>query len=99
MEYTNYTKHSNSPVDGFILQAPVSDRESLDVYFPNYQSKIDYADRMIAEGKGNDCLPSDQSFAMLGAPVSANRFHDLFAKGYVCHLCCLSKYKVIKAYY
>ncbi|KAL7947344.1 hypothetical protein V8C42DRAFT_317522 [Trichoderma barbatum] len=81
MEYTNYAKYSNSPVDGFILQAPVSDRESLDVYMPDYQSKLDYADRMIAEGRGGDCLPSEQSFAMLGAPVSAKRFHDLFAKG------------------
>ncbi|KAM0254313.1 hypothetical protein ACHAQJ_006899 [Trichoderma viride] len=81
MEYTNYAKYSNSPVDGFILQAPVSDRESLDVYLPDYQSKLDYADRMIAEGRGNDCLPGDQSFAMLNAPISANRFHDLFARG------------------
>lgn len=85
MEYTNYTKYSNSPVDGFILQAPVSDRESLEIYLPDYQPNLDYADRMIAEGKGSDCLPSDHLFAMLGAPVSANRFHDLFAKGYVDH--------------
>ncbi|KAH6604284.1 hypothetical protein Trco_007730 [Trichoderma cornu-damae] len=81
MEYTDYAKYSNSPVDGFVLQAPVSDRESLDLFFPDYQSKIEYAERMIAEGKGDDCLPNDQSFAMLGAPVSANRFRDLFAKG------------------
>lgn len=84
MEYSDYPTYSNSPVDGFILQAPVSDRESLDVYFPNYHSKLDYAKQMIVEGRGEDCLPLDQSFAMLGAPVSAIRFHSLFAKGYVC---------------
>ncbi|UKZ81272.1 hypothetical protein TrVFT333_009044 [Trichoderma virens FT-333] len=81
MEYTNYAKHSNSPVDGFILQAPVSDRESLDTFLPDYQSKLDYANKMIAEGKGADCLPNEHSIEMLNAPMSANRFHDLFAKG------------------
>ncbi|KAL6694645.1 hypothetical protein J3F84DRAFT_377511 [Trichoderma pleuroticola] len=81
MEYTNYAKYSNSPVHGFILQAPVSDRESLDTFLPDYQSKLDYAKKMIAEGKGEDCLPNEYSIAMLDAPLSANRFHDLFSKG------------------
>lgn len=81
MEYTNYAKYSNSPVDGFILQAPVSDRESLDTFIPDYQPKLDYANKMIAEGKGEDVLPNEYSIAMLDAPISANRFHDLFAKG------------------
>lgn len=83
MEYTKYAKYANDPVDGFILQAPVSDRESLDTFLSDWHSKLDFADKMIAEGKGGDCLPAEQSIAMLNAPISANRFHDLFAKGYV----------------
>ncbi|KAL6871921.1 hypothetical protein J3F83DRAFT_733115 [Trichoderma novae-zelandiae] len=81
MEYTKYAKYSNNPVDGFILQAPVSDREGMEMLFPGSEAKLEYAAKMIAEGKGGDCLPSEQSFGMLGAPVSAQRFHDLYSKG------------------
>lgn len=81
MEYVNYPRYSNPTVDGFILQAPVSDREGAELLFPDYKSKVEYAAKMIAEGKGDDFLPREQSFAMLGAPVTAQRFYDLYAKG------------------
>lgn len=81
MEYANYPRYSNPPVDGFILQAPVSDREGAEMLFPDCRSKVEYAAKMIAEGRGGDCMPSEQSFAMLGAPVTAQRFYDLYAKG------------------
>ncbi|KAK5988917.1 UPF0613 protein PB24D3.06c [Cladobotryum mycophilum] len=81
MEYTHYAKHINNPVDGFILQAPVSDRESLEVVLPDHQNYLDYANKMITDGRGDHCMPKDQIPAMLGEAVTAKRFHSLFAKG------------------
>jgi hypothetical protein len=83
MEYANYTKHNNEPVDGFILLAPVSDRESLEIVCPEYQESLDLATRMIAEGRQDDCLPQDKVPGVLAAPVSAYRLHSLCAKGSV----------------
>ncbi|RCI16679.1 hypothetical protein L249_2960 [Ophiocordyceps polyrhachis-furcata BCC 54312] len=74
--------HSDSPpVDGFILQAPVSDRESLDLFSPDYQTTLDLASNWIAQGKADDCLPRSMVPSTLGAPVSAYRLHSLWAKG------------------
>ena len=81
MEYTHYAKHHSLPVDGFILQAPVSDRESLEVVFPDYQASLDLASEWIAQGRANDCLPNSMVPGVLGAPVSAYRLHSLCAKG------------------
>ncbi|KAJ4264921.1 hypothetical protein NW762_005164 [Fusarium torreyae] len=81
IEYSNYAKHNNEPVDGFILQSPVSDRESLDLVFPNPQPSLDLAAKMISEGKGGDCMPFDKIPAVLGAPISASRFQSLASKG------------------
>ncbi|KND92338.1 hypothetical protein TOPH_03102 [Tolypocladium ophioglossoides CBS 100239] len=81
MEYTHYAKHHNLPVDGFILQAPVSDRESLEIVFPDYQASLDLAAKWISEGRANDCLPNNMVPGVLGAPISAYRLQSLCAKG------------------
>jgi hypothetical protein len=81
MEYSNYAKYKNSTVDGFILQAPVSDREGLMASFPECQETLDLANKMIDEGRGEDCLPMKNVQGMLGAPLSAYRLHSLCAKG------------------
>jgi pimeloyl-ACP methyl ester carboxylesterase len=81
MEYADYTKHENLPVEGFILHAPVSDREALEMVFPDNQESIDLARSMIAEGKQDDCLPQDMVPSVLEAPISAYRFNSLCAKG------------------
>lgn len=83
MEYSNYAKYNNEPVDGFILQAPVSDREGLEIVFPEFQKSIDYANQMVADGRANDCLPSAYVPGVLGAPLSAYRLLSLCAKGFV----------------
>ena len=83
MEYAGYAKYGNEPVDGFILQAPVSDRECMDVFFPNAEPSVAMAAKWIAEGKGGDCLPRSMVPAVLAAPISAYRLHSLIAKGYV----------------
>ena len=83
IEYADYPKHNNEPVDGFIMQGPVSDRETLDLIMPNPQPSLDMAVRMISEGKGGDCMPFDMIPAVLGAPISAYRFQSLASKGYI----------------
>lgn len=70
-------------MDGFILQGPVSDRETLDLIMPDPQPSLDLAAKMISEGKGGDCMPFDMIPAVLGAPISAYRFQSLASKGYV----------------
>ncbi|KAJ4224865.1 hypothetical protein NW759_005573 [Fusarium solani] len=81
IEYTNYAKHNNEHVDGFIMQGPISDRETLDLIMPDPQPSLDLAAKMIAEGKEGDCMPFDMIPAVLGAPISAYRFQSLAAPG------------------
>lgn len=84
MEYTNYEKHpNNSIIDGFILQAPVSDREGIDRVFPGYQDSLDLAQQLMAQGKGNDCIPQDKGIPSLDVPISAYRLISLIGKKYV----------------
>lgn len=81
MEYTHYSKHGSEPVDGFILQGGISDRDILEYILENPQRSIDLASKMIAEGKADHMMPSDMIPSVLGAPISAYRFHSLAAKG------------------
>jgi pimeloyl-ACP methyl ester carboxylesterase len=83
IEYADYAKHNNEPVEGFILQAPVSDREGLANVFPDIDKSLEVAAQMIDEGRENDCLPSHLVPPALSAPVSAYRLQSLCAKGYV----------------
>ncbi|KAF7543588.1 hypothetical protein G7Z17_g10611 [Cylindrodendrum hubeiense] len=81
IEYADYAKHGNEPVDAFIMQGCVSDREAFELVMPNPQPSLDLAAKMIAEGRANDVLPMDMIPAVLQAPISAYRFQALTAKG------------------
>ncbi|KAH7143915.1 hypothetical protein EDB81DRAFT_796790 [Dactylonectria macrodidyma] len=81
MEYADYAKHGNEPVDAFIMQGCVSDREAFELVMPNPQPSLDLAAKMIAEGKANDVMPMDMIPSVLNAPISAYRFQSLTAKG------------------
>lgn len=83
MEYSNYDKYNNEPVDAFIMQAPVSDREALEIVFPDAEDSLEVADQYIAEGRENDCVPNEGVAVVLGAPMSAYRLRSLCAKGFV----------------
>lgn len=83
MEYTNYARHNSKPVDGFILQAPVSDREGLEGLFPEWRDSLAVADQMIAEGKPDWCIPKDKVPPVFNCPMTAYRLRSLIAKGYV----------------
>ncbi|KAG6033950.1 hypothetical protein E4U41_006759 [Claviceps citrina] len=80
IEYADYVKHSNPPVDGFVMQGPISDREAMDDIFPGYRDSLDLANQWIAEGRAHDCLPRDKVPQDLGAPMTAYRFKSLVAK-------------------
>ena len=82
MEYTNYEKHHGEPVDAFVLQAPVSDREMMDLFFSDVQDIIAFCKGWMEVGKGQDCLPSSLvPKSIAGGPVTAYRMHSLCAKG------------------
>ncbi|KAI8221756.1 putative sterigmatocystin biosynthesis P450 monooxygenase STCB [Colletotrichum sp. SAR 10_77] len=78
-----YTKHKEDPVDGFILQGPASDRESIvDFITPElYRKGVDLAEKMIAEGKAGEAMPTDHLPSLFDTPITAYRWHALAAKG------------------
>lgn len=83
MEYTNYDRHEATPVDKFIIQGPVSDRESLvELVDEDDMTEIsELAAKMIAEGKQNDCLPHDLVASYFSTPMTAYRWDSLVRKG------------------
>lgn len=78
-----YSKLEEDVVDGFILQGPVSDRESIvDFVKPEDMKKgLDLAAQMIAEGKGGEILPADYVPSIFNTPITAYRWHSLTTKG------------------
>lgn len=61
-----------APLEGVVLQAPVSDREWLEACHPAVIARLPDAEALVAEGRGGDVVmraPDDLG----GAPVSASR--------------------------
>lgn len=58
------------------LQAPVSDREGA-MQQRGYQEKLEHAQQLVNDGKGQEMLPRSHFWA----PITAQRFVDLQAKG------------------
>lgn len=72
-----------APVDGGILQAPVSDREAIVAELPPkvYSERCAYAQKMIDGGRGEEYLASNWSTEIYGtiAPLTARRFLSLMS--------------------
>jgi hypothetical protein len=81
MEYTNYTRHRNEPVDGFILQAPISDREGLAPMFPSLNDNLEVANKLVSDGKEKHLMPIDQVPYVYSAPMTAYRLQSLVKPG------------------
>ena len=65
-------------IRGVVLQAPVSDREQAQVDEPEmYQTNLDMAQKLKAEGKPQECMPRSAFFV----PITAERFLDLQQRG------------------
>ncbi|KAF4123188.1 Protein of unknown function (DUF1749) [Geosmithia morbida] len=80
IEYANYEKNQTEPVDGFILQAPVSDREFLVAQEPNWKDCLEAAEQAIAEGKADWCLPPAKVPKALGSYMTAYRLRSFLAR-------------------
>lgn len=84
IEYTDYEKHQNEPVDGFILQGSVSDREgfSVDLGKDEAEKMVAVAAEMINDGRKDDAVPKSKlSRPPFPWPVTAYRLHSLASVG------------------
>ncbi|KAI9307869.1 hypothetical protein BJ944DRAFT_196870 [Cunninghamella echinulata] len=72
--HNKYGKNKKD-VNGYILQAPVSDREYGMAMDPNFADQVNYAKKMIDEGNGSEWMPKSMS----ENPITANRFYSLGA--------------------
>lgn len=84
MEYNNYDKHHNEPVDAFIMQGSISDREA----YEHVQTLVSLAKEMIDAGRGDDVVPKSKlpPNMLFPSPMTAYRLHSLSAVGYVVFL-------------
>lgn len=73
----NKNGETNQDIAGYILQAPVSDREHFKVNLPNFDQFVELAIKYRNEGKGQEYLPR----AAMDAPITADRFFSLTVKG------------------
>lgn len=83
MEYTDYAKHGAEPVDGFILQGAVSDREAFGPLVPKeeLEASVAKAAELVRSGREDTIMPKNMITEMLGAPITAYRYHSLLAPG------------------
>ncbi|KAL8838758.1 MAG: hypothetical protein Q9170_002007 [Blastenia crenularia] len=70
-------------VDGAILQAPVSDREAIQMIYPveDYRRYNAMAQQWVRDGKGDEMLPNQVSLPILGSRITANRWLSLASPG------------------
>ncbi|RYP79230.1 hypothetical protein DL771_000208 [Monosporascus sp. 5C6A] len=82
MEYTDPAHDGLSPVEGYILQGPVSDRGaiSMEIGESNLDESIKAAKNIIASGKGYGRMPLEHLPASFqGTPISVFRWYALGA--------------------
>ena len=69
----------NNSVLGYILQAPVSDRECGYKFEPTFGEQVELATKMRKEGNGGEFLPRKY----WDSPMTADRLYSLGAYGLV----------------
>jgi hypothetical protein len=82
MEYLVGPGHEDRPpIDGAILQAPVSDREASLMHMPHdqYAKSVAAAQAMVSEGNVDEILPTSVTYGFFGAPVTARRWLSLLS--------------------
>ncbi|KAI9786590.1 MAG: hypothetical protein M1839_006139 [Geoglossum umbratile] len=81
MEYlTGRGREARPAIDGAILQAPVSDREAIQMALSKeaYQQSVAAAQSLISNNQGSEILPSTLTSNIFGpAPCSAYRWYSL----------------------
>ncbi|KAI1808028.1 DUF1749-domain-containing protein [Daldinia bambusicola] len=81
MEYTAPAHHA-PPVEGYILQAPVSDRGAISSEMGGFEldKSLKIAKELIASGRGHErMLPENLSKSFHDTPISASRWYALGA--------------------
>ncbi|KAI8099460.1 uncharacterized protein BX664DRAFT_321291 [Halteromyces radiatus] len=70
-------------IAGYILQAPVSDREWYSAVVPNHLQHIQLATTMREQSHGNEWMPRylDNALQAIDVPITADRFYSLYARG------------------
>lgn len=82
MEYLVGPGHEDRlPLDGAILQAPVSDREASLMHMPHdqYAKSVAAAQAMVSDGKADEIMPTSETQGLFGAPVTARRWLSLLS--------------------
>jgi hypothetical protein len=80
MEYLTGQNHKSfPPVDGSIIQAPVSDREGMQIFMEPgmYEKSVAMAQQMVDAGKGESILPLEAATNTFGSAVCARRWLSL----------------------
>ncbi|KAL8716294.1 MAG: hypothetical protein Q9220_000199 [cf. Caloplaca sp. 1 TL-2023] len=74
---------SRPKIDGGILQAPVSDREAIQMIYPpqEYTRYNELAQQYVKEGRGEEILPNKVSLPTMGARCTARRWLSLASPG------------------
>jgi len=72
---------SRQPIEGAILQAPVSDREAIEMFLPDTsrQAGLETAQEMQKAGKELEIMPSNLTSAFFPIPVTAYRWLSLLS--------------------
>ncbi|USP82120.1 hypothetical protein yc1106_09394 [Curvularia clavata] len=70
-------------VDGYIMQAPTSDRETASLLMPAdfLHNSLKHAEELIAKGKETDVMPADLIPPIFSSPITAYRWHSLISVG------------------
>lgn len=80
LEYLTGPGHeTNAPIDGGIIQGPVSDREALgqEMDADVLKNSISLAQKMVNAGDGEEVLPSSATQGFFPSPVCARRWLSL----------------------
>jgi hypothetical protein len=82
MEYMDVAKYNAPEVDGYVLQAPTSDRETASMLMPPdfYKQTLEFVENEIARGNKDGIVPRDLIPGIFNSPITAYRWHSLIAK-------------------
>ncbi|KAK3315984.1 hypothetical protein B0H66DRAFT_499037 [Apodospora peruviana] len=84
LEYLDRDKYPHfAPVDGYILQSPISDREAALKFMTaeDLEASVIAAKEMIDRGEENEVMPNRIIPPVFGTPVTAYRWYSIVAKG------------------
>ena len=67
------------PVDGYIMQAPTSDRETAKLLMPQdlLSASLKHAEALIAKGEEKTIMPNSFIPPIITSPITAYRWHSL----------------------